>query len=236
MSPPTCICLLRDRQNGTDPYENAFRAAGYEVCFLPVLTFTHCNLDDLGRRLRDEVYAGIVVTSPRAVEALRKLDPAPDLAGLAIYAVGPRTGDEVRAMGYVPRGERSGKGEELAREIARENPGGKLLFLAGDRRMDATADGLAASGIDFDELTVYETSLIGNLRMDGDPAWFAFFSPSGVEAAERSRLLDAERRLAAIGETTAEALSGSGRVVEAVASQPTPEALVAAVVAADSSR
>jgi uroporphyrinogen-III synthase len=236
MPAPTSICLLRDRQEGTDPYEAAFRAAGYEVCFLPVLSFTHCNLDDLGRRLRDVVYAGIVVTSPRAVEALRKLDPAPDLAGFVIYAVGPRTGDEVRAMGYVPRGEHSGRGEELAREIAREQPDGKLLFLAGDRRMDATADGITASGIDIDELTVYETSLVDKLRLDGDPAWLAFFSPSGVEAAEQSRLLDAKRYLAAIGETTAEALSGAGRVVAAVASHPTPEALVAAVVAADSAR
>jgi len=124
----------------------------------------------------------------------------------------------------------------LASLIAEAEPHAPLLFLCGDRRRDDLPDRLAAEAIAFEELVVYETHPRTDLTLPppGDDTWLAFFSPSGLEAAQRAETEDdlADYHCVAIGPTTAEALESAGLSPAAVASTPSPQALVDAVLGA----
>lgn len=227
------IFLLRSGSD-PDPYVEAFAEAGWEAVCVPVLAFTFPHQDALCTRLqRPMAYDGLICTSPRAVRALREglagagVDAAAWHAKM-VYAVGPRTAAALRDLGFAPEGEESGNAATLASVIANK----KLLFLCGNRRRDTLPDALAAAGISFEELVVYETHTRDDVALpafrEGD--WLAFFSPSGTEAVEATPHVDPSRyRKAAIGPTTGRALVDRGWKVEVVADAPTPGALVRAV-------
>ena len=242
MEPAPAHVLLLRSGSGPDRYEEAFAAAGYETTTVPVLAFTFVHQDALRRRLeRPHSYGGLVLTSPRAVEALADVLqwlPSETAAWHTrpAFAVGPATAAELRAIGFEPEGEDSGSAALLADHVADRSLAAPLLFLCGSRRRDALPDGLGAAGIRFDELCVYETHLRDPLDLTAVPAprWAVFFSPSGVEAAQSATGIDwAGVRKAAIGETTAGALAAQGWRPDAVAAEPSPEAIVAAVAGAD---
>lgn len=207
---------------------------GYRVRQIPLLQFRMVN----GKRLREVLqnphsYAGLIVTSPRGVRALEK-----QRAGLGgwkekpTFVVGPRSADDVARLGLSPEGEETGSGSDLAEYIIRRGMRGPLLFLSGNRRRDVVPERLTAAGIALEELTVYETQLRREVEVDRPeaPDWLVFFSPSGVEALEGQLQHLAQRsRFAAIGPTTAGALRGRGVEPEAVAEEPSPEALVTTI-------
>lgn len=230
---PTVILLHAPRED--DPYEAAFREAGYAPESVPVLRFERVGQAALREALaRPGAYDGLVVTSPRAAEVLREALEQQTESGAAwtdelAFAVGPRTAEMLREVGFAPEGEESGGAEQLAERIARKSFGKPLLFLCGNRRRDALPDRLAEQNISLDERCVYETHLRDDLRLPDDARWLVFFSPSGVEAVRRASVDLGEVRCAALGPTTAGALREAGWPVAAVASEPTPEALVAAV-------
>ena len=245
------IVLLR-RARADDPYVAAFAEAGWRAVCVPALAFTYPHQAALRARLADAAgYAGLVITSPRAVEALaRALDALPAAARAAwaqrpAYAVGPRTAARLRALGLAPTGADAGTAAALATRIASariacaasaDAPARPLLFLAGNRRRDDLPDGLRAAGVSFEEVTAYVTTVRDDLALP--PArWLAFFSPSGLEAVQASGSASGgasgERRHATLGPTTAAALRAAGLAVHAVADVPTPAALARAVCAAD---
>lgn len=235
------VLLLRE-PDGVDPYEEAFRDAGYEPVSVPVLRFTFVNQALLRANLeRPAAYGGLLLTSPRAAEALAEALswlPSETVRWHArrVFAVGPATAAVLREAGFAPEGEGSGTADMLADYITRQEFDGPLLFLCGNRRRDVLPDRLRAAGVPLDELCVYETHLRDGLDLTSfrPPFWAAFFSPSGVEAVQRAGGFAAGAvRCAAIGLTTAEALAQAGQPPVAVAADPTPEALVAAVLRAD---
>ncbi len=231
------VYLLRDTEED-DPFEAAFIEAGFAVRSVPVLSFRFVNEARLGEALaHPDNYGGLIVTSPRAVDALTNAlcwlpaQAAPWEARPA-YVVGPRTAEAMWQIGFEPTGEDSGTGEALAEVIVAGDFEAPLLFLSGNRRREALPARLHADGVLFDEIVVYET----HLRTDFDfsdlpsPDWLVFFSPSGVEAFGAMRSFqEIEMKKAALGPTTAEALEAAGWPPDAVAAAPTPEALVAAV-------
>lgn len=239
VSPPDVI-LLRSSED-PDPYVGAFEAVGIRAVCKPVLTFEFPNEEALRNRLRTpDRYGGLVATSPRVGWALHRVfddegTTHTQWEGRTAYAVGPKTADEFRALSFDVQAEEAGTAAELATEIADTNPQTPLLFLCGNRRMDALPNGLREAGIDFEELVVYETRARTDLSLPppGEETWLSFFSPSGLEAVQQAEMgpLD-EYRYAAIGPTTASALQETGITVEAVAESPTPEALVDAVLRA----
>ena len=139
--------------------------------------------------------------------------------------------------GAAPRtpagGEATGRAEDLADLIISEGIEDPLLFLCGDRRRDELPDRLSEAGVPVEERVVYHTIPDASALTDvpsSVPDWVVFFSPSGVEAANSVEAFPWNRvRVAAIGPTTADALREAGSAPAAVATTPTPEALVTAL-------
>lgn len=228
-----------------DPYEEALRDAGYVCQSVPVLRFEFVNERELRNALEHpRSYDGLILTSPRAVEALTMAMPWLPTENVvwhakAIFAVGPRTASELRAIGFDPTGEGSGSAEMLAEYVLHRDFERPLLFLCGDRRRDTLPSRLRECGITLEELCIYESHERTDLALASRPSpdWAVFFSPSGVEAVQRDQGWDLTRlRIAAIGETTSEALRSKGISVHAVAEEPTPDALALAIRVADTDR
>lgn len=233
------VCLFREPEEH-DPYEAALSAAGFQVYAIPVLSFRLIDQEGLIAALeRADTYGGLILTSPRAVQALAEsLKWLPGNVVLwhtkPVFAVGMRTASDLRLIGFRPEGEESGTGAQLARYIIRQEIDRPLLFLCGNLRREELPDKLRAAGVPFEELCVYETLPAATIDLSGHPLpdWVVFFSPSGVEAVRRKHGIDWHSvRLAAIGQTTAEAIRQDGLEVEAVAAEPTPESLLQAIVA-----
>lgn len=234
------IVFLCRSGDESDAYEAALAEAGYRAISIPVLHFEMVNQNDLREALEHpQSYDGLIFTSPRAVEAMAGAMPWLPTENVLwhmkpIFAVGPKTASELRRIGFEPTGEDSGTAAMLFEHIAASRFARPLLFLCGNRRRADLPDALRAADIKFDELCVYETHPLTDLEFSAHPApdWVVFFSPSGVDAVlEDGRLDLSSVRIAAIGETTADALRGFE--IEAIARRPTPDSLVEAIAGAD---
>eukprot|EP00004_Rigifila_ramosa_P006756 TRINITY_DN17676_c0_g1_i1.p1 TRINITY_DN17676_c0_g1~~TRINITY_DN17676_c0_g1_i1.p1 ORF type:complete len:252 (+),score=37.14 TRINITY_DN17676_c0_g1_i1:326-1081(+) len=155
--------------------------------------------------------SGLLVTSPRAVEALATLGTLPEiwLRECRVFAVGPQTARAVAGLGFLRvSAVESGGAAALAARIISERDSthtsaAALLFLAGDKRRRDLPDALAAAGIKLTEITVYKTipgvcasevrhtSPRSRFSSEARPA-VIFFSPSGVEAVEAAPSLALE--------------------------------------------
>jgi len=226
------VVLLRERV-AEDPFEAALRAEGFDVVFAPVLAFSLVNQEALKRRLLEaDRYGGMVLTSPRAVAALGAAAAETPSWPHPAYVVGPATARDARALGLETRGEDAGNAAALAERIIADRPDGALLFPCGNRRRDTIPALLGEAGIKVDEVVVYETMLEAPQLQMPEPEWCVFFSPSGVLAADLAADYPWNRaKMAAIGPTTAAALRIRGIPCDAVASDPTPSALAAALLA-----
>lgn len=235
------VLLLRSRDD-PDPYEELLRAAGFEPTFMPVLEFEWVQQDELRELLaHPRRFEGLILTSPRAVQALADaMSWLPSEVSLwqakLVYAVGPRTATDLRALGFDPIGEETGRAELLVERIAERTYRRPLLFLCGDRRRDVVPTRLRALRIPLEELCVYHTSVIPNLDLSEieRPDWIVLFSPSGVEALSTASDFDPTKvRIATIGDTTAAAVADIGWQIDAVAEHPSAESIVAAIRAVD---
>lgn len=222
----------------------AFREAGYRSSAVPVLRYAYGVGEELRARLAEpDAYAGLIATSPRAVTALERAEAWPEAWTEApFFVAGPETARRARNLGFAPVGEKAGGARELADRIVRAVRGSRttdrpLLFLAGNRRRPELPDRLRASGISYEEVTVYRSELRRSIEWPaGEIGWILFFSPSGREAVEASGGLPGRgARIGAIGPTTAEALRRASLPVDAVADHPEPAALVRAVRRAEPS-
>lgn len=228
------VLLLRAPRD-PDPYVTALVAAGFSARCEPVLHFEPVGRDALAERVqRAGDYAGLILTSPRAVRALRGFDLSA-WQKKPTFVVGPATGEGAGRLGLQPTGEETGTADDLA-EIITSHPFDRpLLFLCGARRRDTLPDRLRAAGVPFEELVVYRTLGDAEGLIDAvarqRPDWLVFFSPSGVQAVASIAGPSWNRIFrAAIGPTTADALRAAGFAPAAVAADPTPEALAAALL------
>ena len=234
------VLLLRSADE-PDRYLEAFADAGLQAVCEPVLAFSFPNQQALTDALEQhDRYGALIVTSPRAATALeRAFDQHQNLRAVwentIAYAVGPKTAGRLQKIGLQPRGEEAGNAEALSARIVEEAPNTHLLFLCGNRRRDTLPDRLREDAVAFEELVVYETRLRRDLSLpaatqSSQSTWLVFFSPSGLEAVEDVKSVSlSEYRIASIGPTTAGTLVEAGYDVEAVAEEPSPEALVTAI-------
>lgn len=263
MSTSRPVLVLKEPRSadGEDPYATEIERRGFgPVRMIGVLEHTLDNLDALAEivRGRQSAYAGVIVTSQRAVEAWARAAAAHMWTDAPFYAVATATARALVEAG-VPRAsihgaEEAGTGERLASymvdRLRADPPCRPLLYLVGDKRRDTVARALAEAGITVQELQVYSTRIRSDFPSLFEPAlvdalatdrhvWLALFSPSGASAVlPIVRKLGAlERiRLAAIGPTTRDALvDDHGLSPHAVASSPGAAALAEAMVAAEAS-
>ncbi len=234
---PSLVCLLRSC-DPPDAYALALEANGFQVVCEPVLTFTLTHREALRQALAlPESSGGLILTSVRAAEAVAQavasVDDWPGAWALRpTFVVGPRTAEAVRALGLQPVGEEGGRALALADVIRAHRFDRPLLFLCGDRRREDLPEQLHEAGVLFREMEVYQTRLRDDVDLThhGRPDWLVFFSPSGVEAVQRSGAAGPlSARRAALGPTTAAAIDAAGWTVDAVAEAPTPTALCRAL-------
>ncbi|XP_014735104.1 PREDICTED: uroporphyrinogen-III synthase [Sturnus vulgaris] len=244
----------KDKDSGPDPYIKELGSYSLEATLIPVLSFEFTSLDSLFEKLsHPECYGGLVFTSPRALEAIKrrvkkKVTWSKSLKQMwnikPTYVVGKATASLVEEIGLNPQGEKAGNAEKLAEYIcSREKPNSSaLLFPCGALKREVLPTVLREKGIPLESLTVYQTtqhpdlqeSLSSYFSQQGIPASVAFFSPSGVKFClqhiqKLSGDLINQVKFAAIGPSTAEALQGAGIAVSCTARSPTPQDLAAAI-------
>ena len=139
------ITLLRS-PDSPDAYLQAFTEAGFSATCQPVLMFSFPHQEMLIERLKAaDVHSGLVLTSPRAVGALRRAFDAEGSLKLLwedkpVFVVGPKTASEVRGLGLTPQAQAAGDAEALVESIGavwdEKNLRSPLLFLSGNRRRD----------------------------------------------------------------------------------------------------
>ena len=253
------VLLLKDARaaDGLDPYTAALERTGYGAEMIGVLEHELDNVGALAEiaRTRREAYAGVIVTSQRAVEAWARAADGAAWTDVPFYAVATATADALVRAG-VPAAsifgaEEAGTGEKLASFMSNRfrsaPPDRPLLYLVGDKRRDTIARALTDGGIAIEEMQVYSTRVRRDFPLDfrialaatlehSPTAWVALFSPSGMNAAlPVIRELDLLNRVrfAAIGPTTRDALANERLVAHAVAARPDAEALADALSMAD---
>lgn len=236
----THILFLKDEKQD-DPYAKASKERGYEPHFVNVLDHTFLNIERLKSALeKPESYAGLIVTSQRAVEAVALTKT---IWKLPVYTVGPATWTSISKLGFENIGDRDstpGTAESLADLIIQEFKGTKpLLYLVGDKSLYTLPAKLEGGNIPFERINVYETIVRSDVRtildgimqhISGTP-WIVFFSPSGVKAAYE--MINPPFKVASIGPTTREYLIMNGKECHATPSRPDPIELLDCINARD---
>ncbi len=236
MSPPRIILFRRPQTE--DAFEKTFENAGWGVASIPVLTFAYLNQDKLETALAaHDDYAGIIVTSPRAGDLLGRLFQASDPVCKAwqsksLICIGKRTAEGIIACKHVPHISERAESRAVAERVVALNEKKPWLFICGNLRRDELPEALTEAGVAFEELVVYRTLPAESIDLTEDdaPEWVVFFSPSGVNAVS-NQWPDSwqHTQRAAIGNTTAKAITQMGWSVSAIADKPEPQSLLEAI-------
>ena len=154
----------------------------------------------------------------------------------AVYVVGENTGLTVRSLlGLDSRGQHTGSAESLAGYVSQTEKEGKFLFPRGNLARPTLVSALTSSGLEVDEVTVYET--ITNRDLDYSlrsveifPDYIVLFSPSGAAASlpileEHHPEKLKHSKIIAIGPTTRAEIARLGFQVHKVVSKPSAESL-----------
>jgi uroporphyrinogen-III synthase len=190
-------------------------------------------------------YEWVAFASPSGVEALvdaaRAAGTLDRLRRLSVAAVGPRTAKAATDAGLSVRVESAtatgaGLAQTLTGKVA---TGDSVLLPAAQEGRPELEEGLRAAGANVTRVAAYRADQLTpapealEAVRAAPPQAVVFGSPRTVEAfldvtgAEGRRWLD-HAKVVAIGPTTAAAAKGLGLAIAAVASQPTPEAMVEA--------
>ncbi|XP_011314418.1 uroporphyrinogen-III synthase [Fopius arisanus] len=232
---------------GQDSYATAFEGAGYSCQVLTAISFSFVNTQKLRDCLETpESYSGLILTSQRAVEAIKKSiseNPLKTLwKELPVYCVGPATENLVRNTLDLPNcmGSESGNAQELAKFIiSHHNRDNKsLLYPCSGIARETIQRMLEEAEISVEKITAYETRPSETLENDlldimkVSPQIAVFFSPStakNVMAIAGKHNLIARIKAVAIGPVTAEALKELGLRIYATAAKPDSQALLKSI-------
>jgi uroporphyrinogen-III synthase len=134
----------------------ALRARGHEAIVAPLLRIEILSDADLGAG----PWAGIVVTSANAVRAVAAHRRHNELRGVAVFTVGERTAQAMRAAGFTNVISADGDVKDLAALVARRlKPVAPLLYLAGAERSGDLAGELRGQDFVVQTVLVYRVSV-----------------------------------------------------------------------------
>jgi len=220
-----------------DGFSSTVRGAGFDVVNLELIKTS--PLDDLSD-LRNKIaklpeYDGLFFTSPAAAEIFVKERNGSNGFHGSVYALGSRARRvlESAALTVKSAPDANTAEEMLSAFEDKEFEGRQYLFVRGEKSLRTIPESLKDRAT-VDEVAVYKTeapeipdqrvTAMTSQIVNGEIAWVCFFSPSGVERfvelfGGAARLINA----AAIGNTTAEAITQAGLKIEFVSSRSNAE-------------
>jgi uroporphyrinogen-III synthase len=142
---------------------DALRQRGFDVLRAPILQF-----EALPIRYDDTTsYSGVIVTSANALRAIRSHPLSGQLIALPVYAVGKRTADAAKKIGFANVLSADGDVTALRKLVTdaipkreRKTP---LLYLSGSDISSDIVAALASDGIAVTTLTVYRMIPVADL-------------------------------------------------------------------------
>ncbi len=151
----------------------ALRARGHDVLLAPLLQIEPVTDADLGA----PPWGAILLTSANAARAIGSHPRIGELVSLPALAVGRRTAEAARGVGFKNVQSADGDGRDLSRVAAARFAGTRapLLYLAGEERARDLADELA--GLELRTIVVYRAVKLLSL-------------PASVQAALSENRLD----------------------------------------------
>lgn len=147
--------VLTRPQEDSERTAAALRAKGYDVLIAPLL-----RVEPIEPKLT-AAWGGVVITSANAVAAVASNAARDGLIKLPLYAVGKRTADAAREVGFTTIVTAGGDVRDLVRNIVeyRADNKGPLLYLAGEDRSGDLIGDLAVRGIAAEMAVVYRAAL-----------------------------------------------------------------------------
>ncbi|KAJ3250683.1 hypothetical protein HDU77_006446 [Chytriomyces hyalinus] len=239
------ILFLRSAKDDeeTDAYIHAAQKEGFEAENVAVLSSVFVNVDALSLLLEKSQQKGVVATSARAVNALRRVWDGDCWNKRPFFTVGPSAISIIEQMGFTPSGSESGNASNLATFIIDNlTSSGPLLFLSGDKSLNILQERLKEAGISLDSIMVYTTGPNPQFKCQYEAAaerlgtrlkWIVFFSPSGVDFFLEAGLSVGQCSVASIGKTTSACLMERGIPVHVEAARPNAQSLLEAIVKSD---
>ena len=183
------------------------------------------------------VYDALVFTSSNAVRSFFKHD---NIAGLIvrptlqgggtkpIYALSGKTSEELLKYNIVPVAT-ADNAAALADRIIADGYVRAALHICGDLALDTLEQKLAAEGLSYLSLVVYETTISSHALTEHYDA-VMLYSPSGVDSYTAKNKPDAATLYCCIGETTASSLKRIDDGIDIILSkQPSPEGMLTAI-------
>jgi uroporphyrinogen-III synthase len=177
----------------TRPQEDAertaavLRARGHEVLVAPLLRLEPVKAD---LRLN---WGGIIITSAHAASAIAVHPARKELIKLRLFAVGQRSAEAARAVGFTDVTSAGGDVRDLVRTLVarRADAQAPLLYLAGEDRARDLIEELAARGIAAEMAVVYRAAIV-----EFPPALTAALRDGAVDAVLHYSKRSAEGYLA----------------------------------------
>ena len=244
--------VLLPRLKKRDRIASALERAGAEVLRAAVTRTVPgetAALEATAHRIAAGEAAWLVLTSARTVEVLAPYLHVPAPSALRVAVVGPATARAwteltETAPDLVTRGSAAALLEEpeLAGPLPAPNAARRVLLPASALADPALAEGLRRAGWEVEQVAAYTTTTTD--ASDLPPGLARTWATGGVDAVVLTapsttravlELLGSPppvTRLVAIGATTAAAARELGLPVAAIASSPTPEGLLQAVISA----
>jgi len=138
----------------------ALRARGHAAIVAPLLRIEPVNNAELG----SGPWAAILVTSANAAPAIARHRRFAELKGVRVLAVGERSAQAMRDVGFADVISAGGGANDLTRLVGeRLKPGAPLLYLAGAERSGDIAGDLAARNFTVRTVVVYRALAAGAL-------------------------------------------------------------------------
>jgi uroporphyrinogen-III synthase len=194
--------LVTRPQPDNDSTATALRERGFEVLAAPMLRFEKVPLFIDG----DADFGGVIVTSANALRALAGQPAGDHLAGLPLFAVGERTAQAARDLGFADVMSADGDATAL-RELLADSAkakalkkDGTLLYLAGADLSRDLAGELGARGFTVVTQTTYRMAPVADLPVDVSAA----FAVGGIEAVLHYSRRSARAFFQAVGQAGVE--------------------------------
>ena len=189
-------------------------------------------------------FAGIALTSANALRALSERGALEPYLGLRVFAVGEKTAETARQLGFLDVMNAGGSVQHLVEAIARAQPAGPIFYPVARHQSADLAQALASFGVTIGPARVYEMRAASSLPRPilaglGDRSLIAalFYSRRTAEtfvsltATALPREARARLGVLCLSEHVAEPLVDAHFVRASLAEQPSEDAMMALALA-----